>query len=239
MKKIFILSLLIFSFSSCDQATMQKVLDAAAAATAGSELTQGEIANGLKEALGKGVESGVQYLSKTDGFYKTSYKILLPEDAQKVVEKLKIVPGFNKVEEVILEKINRSAEDAVKKASPIFVNAITSMTINDALGILMGDKNSATLYLDQKTHNPLFGEFQPVIVNSLNKYNALDYWTDAVTAYNKLPFVKKVNPKLEDFITEKALVSLFDRIEKEELNIRENVGSRTTDLLRRVFAKQD
>jgi hypothetical protein len=113
------------------------------------------------------------------------------------------------------------------------------MTINDALGILMGEKNAATTYLDTKTHNPLFGEFQPVIVNSLNKFNALDYWTDAVNAYNKIPFVKKVNPKLEDYITEKALSSLFNRIEKEEIAIRENVNNRTTDLLRRVFAKQD
>ena len=155
------------------------------------------------------------------------------------MDKLSIVPGFNKVEEVILEKINRSAEDAVKKASPIFVNAITSMSINDALGILMGEKNAATKYLDQKTHNPLFNEFKPVIVNSLNKYNALDYWTDAVNAYNKIPFVTKVNPKLEDFITDKALVSLFDRIEKEEVNIRKNAASRTSDLLKKVFAKQD
>ncbi len=235
MKKYFLIPLMVLILTSCDEATMKKILDA----TTSTELTQTEIANGLKEALGKGVESGVQYLSKTDGFYKTSYKILLPDEAQKVVEKLRLIPGFNNVEEVILEKINRSAEDAVQKASPIFVNAIKTMTINDALGILMGEKNSATLYLDQKTHNPLFNEFQPVIVESLNKFNALDYWSDAVNAYNKIPFVTKLNPKLEDYITEKALVSLFDRIEKEELSIRSNLASRTTDLLRRVFAKQD
>jgi hypothetical protein len=150
-----------------------------------------------------------------------------------------MIPGFQNVEEVILEKVNHAAEDAVKKASPIFVNAITSMTINDAMGILMGEKNSATTYLNSKTYNPLMGEFEPVIVTALNKYGALDYWTDAVTAYNKIPFVKKVNPKLEQYITEKALVSLFDRVEKEELNIRQNIGARSTDLLKRVFAKQD
>jgi hypothetical protein len=229
--------MLMFSFSSCDQATMQKILDAAGSAT--GELSTAEIAKGLKEALGQGVEKGVQYLSKTDGFYQTSYKIFLPEEAQNVVSKLQMIPGFQNVEEVILEKINHAAEDAVKTASPIFVNAITSMTINDAMGILMGDKNSATTYLNSKTYNPLMGEFEPVIVTALNNYGALDYWTDAVTAYNKIPFVKKMNPKLEQYITEKALVSLFDRVEKEELNIRENIGARSTDLLRRVFAKQD
>lgn len=238
MKKLLILIPALLLLSSCDEATMKKVLDAATSAT-GSELTQSEIANGLKEALGKGVESGVQYLSKTDGFYKTPYKILLPEEAQKVVDKLKVVPGFNQVEEVIIEKINRSAEDAVKKASPIFRDAITTMTINDAMGILMGEKNAATSYLNNRTYNPLFAEFQPVIINSLNTYNALDYWSDAVTAYNRIPFVTKVNPRLEDYITEKALKSLFDRIEKEEIGIRENISMRTSDLLKRVFARQD
>jgi len=225
------------SFWSCDQATLQRVLDAAG--TASGELSTAEISKGLKQALGQGVEKGVQYLSKSDGFYKTSYKIFLPEEAQNVVSKLQLVPGFKNVEEIILEKINRSAEDAVKKASPIFVNAITSMTINDAMGILMGEKNSATTYLNSKTYNPLMGEFEPVIVTALNKYGALDYWTDAVNAYNKIPFVKKLNPKLEQYITQEALVSLFDRVEREELNIRENLGARSTDLLKKVFARQD
>ncbi len=228
---------MLFTMSSCDQATMQKILDAAGSVT--SELSTEEIAKGLKEALGQGVEKGVTYLSKTDGFYKTSYKILLPEEAQNVVSKLQMIPGFSNVEEIILEKINRSAEEAVKKASPIFVNAITSMTINDAMGILLGEKNAATSYLNQKTYNPLVGEFEPVIITALNKYNALDYWEDAVNAYNKIPFVQKMNPRLEQYITEKALSGLFDRVEKEELNIRENINARSTDLLRRVFAKQD
>jgi hypothetical protein len=35
------------------------------------------------------------------------------------------------------------------------------------------------------------------------------------------------------------LNSLFDRVEKEEIGIRQNVSMRTTDLLKRVFAKQD
>ena len=237
MKKLAILGLILVSFWSCDQATLQRVLDAAEAAS--GELTTEEIANGLKQALDQGVEKGVQYLSRTDGFYKTTYKILLPEEAQNLVDKLELVPGFQNVEEVVLEKINHAAEDAVKTASPIFVNAIRTMTINDAMGILMGDNNSATLYLNNKTYDPLVGEFEPVIVNALNKYGALDYWEDAVNAYNKIPFVKKVNPRLEQYITEKALIALFDRIEIEELNIRENINARTTDLLRRVFARQD
>jgi len=135
--------------------------------------------------------------------------------------------------------INRSAEDAAKKAGPIFVSAIKQMSFKDVWNILMGDKNAATQYLHSSTYNPLYNEFEPVVVNSLNKFGALDYWTDLVTKYNSLPFVKDVNPKLENHITSKALVGLFDMVEKKEYKIRTDISERTTGLLKRVFAKQD
>ena len=237
MKKIFVILTLLWSISlvSCDQATLAKFLEASTQAV----MSNDQIAQALKQALNKGVKTGVQYLSKEDGFLKTAYKIPLPDEAAQVVEKLKIIPGFADVESIIIEKINRSAEDAMKKATPIFVNAVSSMTISDAMNILMGAKNAATSYLNRTTYKPLYGEFEPVIVNSLNKFKALDYWTDIVSKYNSIPFVKKLNPKLEDYITTKALAAIFDRIEKEELNIRQNVSARTTDLMRQAFAKQD
>ncbi|MDA9774467.1 DUF4197 domain-containing protein, partial [Saprospiraceae bacterium] len=202
-------------------------------------LSNDDIAKALKQALNKGVKTGVQYLAKENGFLGTQYKIPLPDEAGQVIEKLKIIPAFAKIEQQVIEKINRSAEDAMKKATPIFVNAITSMTISDAMNILMGEKNSATNYLNKTTYNGLYGEFEPVIVTSLNKFGALDLWTDAVSKYNSLPFVKKLNPKLEDYIAKKALIALFDRIEKEEVNIRNNAAARTTDLMKQVFSKQD
>lgn len=223
------------SLVSCDQATLAKLLEAGSQAVLSNE----QIAKALKQALNKGVKTGVEYLSKENGFLMTAYKIPLPNEAAQVVEKLKFIPGFDNVEQIIIEKINRSAEDAMTKATPIFVNAVTSMTITDAMNILMGEKNAATSYLNKTTYKPLYGEFEPVIVNSLNKFKALDYWTDVVSKYNSIPFVKKLNPKLEDYITTKALVAIFDRIEKEELNIRQNAAARTTDLMRQAFAKQD
>ena len=240
MNRILILCTLVFSLSlsSCDQATLDRLLEAGTQATQ-AVLSNEDIANALKQALDNGVKKGVNRLSATDGFLGSQYKILLPDDAQSVVEKLKIIPGFDKVENEILTRINRSAEDAMKKATPIFTQAVTSMTIKDALGILMGENDSATKYLNKATYTSLYGEFEPVIVTSLNKFGAIDYWTDAVTKYNSLPFVKKLNPKLQDYITEKALGAIFDRIKKEEINIRNNVSARTTDLMRQVFAKQD
>jgi hypothetical protein len=223
------------SLVSCDPATLGKIMESAGQ-TSVSDL---EINKGLKEALNKGIDSGVSYLSAENGFYTSPYKILLPDEARKVADKLKVVPGFDKVENEITLKLNRAAEDAVKTARPIFINAISQMTFADVRNILFGDKNAATQFLHRTTYNSLYNEFNPVIVNSLNKFNALDYWTDAVTTYNKIPFVTRMNPKLDDYVTKKALDGVFDMVEKKELDIRNNLAARTTDLLKRVFGLQD
>ena len=226
------------TFVSCSPSQIQQVLDAALGE--GGGITQTDAANGLKEALNQGISEGADRLSAVDGYLKSElYKILLPEEAQSLVGKLKLIPGFSDFEQVAIEKINRAAEDAAKKAKPIFVDAIKGMTFGDAMDILLGPDDAATSYLHKSTYTPLYGEFKPVIVNSLNKYGALDYWADAVNAYNKLPFVKKQNPELDDYVTEKALFALFDMVEKEEKSIRTDVSKRTSDLLRRVFAAQD
>lgn len=113
------------------------------------------------------------------------------------------------------------------------------MTIRDATGILMGDKNAATEYLIRTTRQSLYNEFRPVINQSLDHFGALELWSDAINAYNQIPFVNKVNPDLNDHVTQKALDGLFDLIEKKELGIRRDISQRTTDLLKKVFAKQD
>lgn len=235
MKKSLLLLLVIATLVSCDQATLNRALKTVLS----GEITVADAAAGLKEALNIGISKGADALSKQDGYFKSAYKILLPPEARKITDKLKNVPGFSNVENVILEKINRGAEDAATKAKPIFMGAIRQMTFNDAMGILMGEKNAATAYLQRTTYQPLYNEFNPVIVSSLDKFQARKYWADAVNAYNKIPFVEKANPDLDDYVTKEALKGLFSMVEKEELNIRTNISARTSDLLRRVFAKQD
>jgi len=202
-------------------------------------LSQEEVGMGLKEALNKGVEEAVNNLSAVDGYYKSPYKILVPEEAQKVTDKLKFVPGFSNVEKKLVEKMNRAAELAAAKAKPIFVRAIKQMTFTDAMNILMGQPDAATRYLERTTSDSLFAEFKPVIQTSLDEVHAREYWRSAVTAYNKIPLVSKTNPELDEHVTKMALVGLFSLVEKKELAIRENTGERTSDLLRKVFAKQD
>jgi len=233
MFKKFALLFLCFQLVACTE--LQSVLDAA---SSGTGLTSQQIGNGLKEALNVGIGKGSDRLSALDGYYKSSYKILLPAEAQKIEKTLRDIGAGNLVDKAIM-KINRAAEDAAKGAKPIFVSAIKQMTFQDAMGILKGDKNAATKYLNRTTYNQLYDQFQPVIVKSLNKMKALDHWETVVSKYNKVPFVQKQNPKLDDYITNKALDGLFGMVAREELNIRNNVSARSSKLLKDVFAMQD
>lgn len=236
MKKRFLVFALVLSapfyFSSCDtlEGIAKEVL---------LEPTADEIGRGLKEALDKGITKGVERLSARDGYYRSPYKILLPSEARQVTDRLKAIPGFEKLEENLLEKINRGAEEAAKEATPIFVNAIKALTFKDVTNLLMGADDAATEYLHRTTQQPLYEKFNPVIIRSLDKVGANELWKKAADSYNKIPFITKVNNDLDDYITREALKGLFAQIEEEEKNIRRNKLARTSDLLRKVFAKQD
>jgi Protein of unknown function (DUF4197) len=234
MKKIFV-SAVAFSLFSC--AEMGQVLQQLPQSL--PTLTEGEIGNGLKEALQNGITKQVSKLTSTDGFYGNSLvKILLPEELQKVDTKLRQI-GMNKLADDGLKMINRAAEDAVKEATPIFVNAITSMSFTDAKNILLGNENAATSYLQSTTSSSLYSKFSPVIKNSYSKVGADKIWEQIITKYNSIPLVKKVNPNLVDYTTNKAMDGVFKMIAVEEKEIRGNVNARSTELLKKVFALQD
>lgn len=198
-----------------------------------------DIAGGLKEALNNGINKQVVKLTAVDGFYKNQMvKILLPEELQKVDKGLRSI-GLSSLADEGLKVLNRAAEDAVKEATPIFVDAIKGMTFTDAKNILMGNENSATTYLQNSTTTALYGKFNPVIKNSFTKVGADKVWSNIITKYNSIPLVKKVNPDLTDYTTTKALEGVFKMVAVEEKNIRTDLNARSSDLLKKVFALQD
>jgi len=193
-----------------------------------------EIADGLKQALQVGTERGVQKLSVVDGYFaNAAIKILMPEEAKKVEQKLRAIGFGGQVDNAILA-MNRAAEDAAKSAAPVFINAIKQMTIQDALGILRGGDFAATNYLKTKTTTDLTNAFRPIIEESLNKVNATKYWSTLFNTYNKFSF-NKVNPDLSAYVTERSLYGIFFQLGLEEQKIRKDPAARTTDLLRKVF----
>ncbi|TDE29941.1 DUF4197 domain-containing protein [Flavobacterium ranwuense] len=222
------------SLSGC--AEMQQVLNQL-------PQTQGiggvDIAGGLKEALNNGISKQVTKLTAVDGFYRNeAVKILLPEELRKVDAGLRRI-GLSSLADEGLKVLNRAAEDAVKEATPIFVDAIRNMTFMDAKSILMGNESSATNYLQNSTSTALYGKFNPVIKNSFTKVGADKVWTNIITKYNSIPLVNKVNPDLTDYVTNQALNGVFKMVAVEEKNIRTNLSARTSVLLQKVFAMQD
>ena len=200
----------------------------------GTGLSNSEIVAGLKEALEVGAKNSSNQLSSLDGFFKNAaIKILLPEEAQKVEKTLRDVGLGSLVDKAILS-VNRAAEDAAKSAAPIFVDAITSMSIQDALGILQGGDFAATNYLKAKTTTPLTNAFRPVIDKSLQKVGATKYWSDVFTAYNRFT-TNKINPDLSAYVTEKALEGIFYQVGLEEQKIRKDPVARVSEILKKVF----
>ena len=238
MRKIWLLSALIFG--ACTSAQINQTIGDVNKTLGGSSapLTTAEVAEGLKEALIKGISKGADLVSQVDGYFKNpEIKIPFPPEVKKVEDRLRQIGLGNEVDKFVMT-LNRGAEDAAKEAKPIFIEAIRSMTIEDAWSILRGEDDAATQYLKRTTSGLLKEKFKPVIQNSLNKVNATRYYSDIVTRYNQIPLVQKVNPDLDDYATDKAIEGLFLMIAKEEQNIRENPVARTTELLKKVFGAQ-
>lgn len=201
--------------------------------------TSTEAAGGLKDALKQGFGSGVDVLSAAGGFNNNSaIRILLPPDAQKIADKMRTLGMGTQVDNVI-NKLNEGAESAVKTAKPIFIDAVTNMSFTDAMGILTGGKGAATSYLKQNTTTALTAAFKPKIQASLDQIGFTANWTALVNEYNKIPLVTKLNPDLNDYVTQKALTALFNKVEEEENLIRENPMKRSTDLMKKAFAYAD
>ena len=201
-----------------------------------NNLSNTDIVNGLREALQVGAKNASGKLSAEHGFFGNALiKILLQPEATKLENALRRIGMGHLVDKTILS-MNRAAEDAAGKAVPIFVQAITSMSIQDGVNILRGGNGAATNYLKSTTTAALTTAFRPVIQNSLNKLNVGTYWNQVFTTYNSLPLsANKVNPDLTAYVTERALAGLFQTIAEEENKIRTNPGARVSDILKKVF----
>ncbi len=210
----------------------------AAAQSAGikqGSLSNDEVVRGLKEALSIGSKDASALASRVDGFYRNPrIRIPFPPEAQKVKAAAEAV-GMKKQVDEFVQTLNRAAEEAAKRAAPIFLDAIKQMTIQDGFAILKGADNAATAYLQKKTTAPLTQAFRPVVHQAIEKVQVTKYWNPIATQYNQIPFVQKVNPDLDAYVTQKALQGLFTLIADEERKIRRNPSARVTDLLRRVF----
>jgi len=245
-KRILILASALLLLAGC--AELLKVMQ-----TVSPALTEQEVVGGLKEALITGAKNSAGRLSLTDGYYRDlAVKILLPDEAKIIIDNISRIPGGEKLVEDVIIRINRAAEDAAKEVAPIFVTAVTQMTIADAFGILRGEDNAATMYLNRTTYNELYSLYKPKIQVSTEKkivagISTKESWETLTEKWNslanslagRLAGLNPVNTELDDFLTRKALDGLFLKVQDEELKIRKDVSARVTPLLQKVFGSLD
>ena len=251
MKRLILITLasLALSLSSCNELLQ-------IANTMGNPdipVSEAENAAGLKSSLDVGIENAVNILGIENGFMNdVLVKILLPAEAKPIIDNIRLIPGGEELVNRAILSLNRTAEDAVKEATPIFKHAITSITFKDAAGILFGGDYAATSYLKEKTSADLLAAFAPKVKNSLGKplvanLSTTQSWNALTSAFNKVAAspvgiyggMKPVNVNLEEYVTQKALDALFLKVGEEEKKIRENPVARITAILKRVFGQLD
>jgi hypothetical protein len=200
-----------------------------------SMLSNDEVVKGLREALSIGANNSTALASKLDGFYKNpAIFIPFPPEAKLVKDYANRVGMTAQVQKFEMT-LNRAAEEAAKNAASVFLTAIQSMNITDGLSILQGANDAATQYLKTKTSVELKQKFTPIVQNAINKVQLTKYWNPLISKYNQIPLVKKQNPDLTAYVTERALVGLFKLLADEEAKIRKDPVAQVTTTLQNVF----
>ena len=232
MKRIFVILMMAACFCGCDM-----LLSTTGGSTLNS-MSQTELGKAVKELLQTSANNSLAKLGVTNGFFQNGeVKIPFPPALQKVEEKLKQV-GFSNQVNQFTEKLNRSAEDAASGVKEIFMTAISQMTINDALGIIMGNDDAATEYMKKTTTSAITAKVSSVVAKSNEKIKLASYWTPLATKYNAVMALTggaQVNVDLTQYVTERAVAGIFKTMAKEEKEIRTKTSAQTTSLLRTVF----
>jgi len=281
MKKLIsLLSLsIILIFSSCEEDSLNDFLG-------NSPLSESEIAEGLKSALSVGTDTSAAKLGANDGYHgDPAVKLLLPLATQSSLETFKskqinvgftsisgntiyngtsilgvTIPGLKFKEDELVLGINRAAEAAANEAAPIFIDAITAMSIADANDILFGGiDTAATAYLRGSSYTSLFNTYEPKIDNALQQVTVggtsiSQSYENFVADYNNtlaigipgfgtlgsLMNLQSISVSdLSAYSTNKGLDGLFLKIAEEEQDIRTDPLARINEILVRVFSLLD
>ena len=203
------------------------------------KLTNDEVIAGLKEALTIGIQNGANLASKTDGFFKNpAIKIPWPEEAQKMRDWASDKPIVKDKAAEVEVTMNRAAEEASKKAAPIFTDAIKGMTVSDGFEILNGPDDAATNYLKKTTTPALVSAFKPVVHDAIESVKLTSLWNPVAEKYNaaaKLMGKEQVTTDLDQYVTDRGISGLFYLVKQEEAKIRKDPVAQVTDLLKKVF----
>jgi hypothetical protein len=200
-------------------------------------LTAEDVGDGLREALRIGTERVVTQLGTTDGFnLDPAIRIPLPDQLDKAKSLLARV-GMDASLVDLETRLNRAAEIATPRAKALFLDAISDMTLDDAMAIYNGPDDAATQYFKSRMSEPLAVEMRPIVDASLADAGAMQVYGRVMERYQSIPFAPVIDADLGGYVVSRATDGIFFYLAKEEAAIRADPARRTTDLLRRVFGR--
>jgi hypothetical protein len=207
---------------------------------------------GLKEALGKGLQEAVGHLGKSNGFLTNlNVKIPMPGKLAAVEKTLRSMRQEKLADDFVLT-LNRAAEQAVPAAASVFTDALRQMSITDAKNILTGPNDAATKFFQKTTQTNLIARFTPIVKKATESNRVTAAYKNLTTAAQSpstnaptstfgsllsrgTEMLGNNTVDLDAYVTQKALDGLFKMVADEEKKIRENPTARTTELLQTVF----
>jgi hypothetical protein len=203
-----------------------------------NSLSDSQIASGLKEALQVGASNAVKITGRPDGYFgNAAIKILMPKSLRPIETGLRAVGYGPKVDAFVLS-MNRAAEAAAPAAKKIFIDAVTSMSFDDARKILSGGDTAATDYFKSKTTDQLTVAFRPVVEKTMDQNAVTQQYKQLLGQAQQIPFMKSQNLDITNYVVSQALNGLFYTLGQEETKIRKDPAAQTTSLLKQVFGKR-
>ena len=209
-------------------------VDSARALTLG-DLSQADATKGLKTALEKGALSAIGLLGAPDGFLANDrVRIALPGSVNDAANLLRTLGQGSRVDELITA-MNRGAEAAVPQAKDLLFNAVQTMTVSDARGILSGGDTAVTVFFETKTRPVLSQKFLPVVTQATEKVGLAGKYNELAGKASELGWMKKEDANIQQYVTGKTLDGLYFMISEEEKKIRQNPAGYGSAILTKVF----
>lgn len=189
----------------------------------------------LRTALTQGAQAAVGKLGVVDGFLgNPEVKIPLPGKLKKGEKMLRTL-GLGDEADELVTAMNRAAEAAVPEAKGLLVDAVKTMSVQDATSILTGGDDAATQYFRRTTSEKLAARFLPIVQKSTSKVGAAQKYNELAGQASKFGLVDAKDASVENYVTQKALDGLFVMMAKEEKAIREDPLGQSSKLLKKVF----
>jgi hypothetical protein len=200
-----------------------------------ASLSNKDAVAGLKDALVQSAGRAVGQLGAADGFLgNAKVKIPLPDSIKRVESGLRML-GMGRQADELVVSMNRAAEMAVKEATPILVDSVKKMSVQDAKAVLTGGDDAATQYFRRTTSDQLTQRFLPIVKKMTAKVQLAEQYNSLAGQAASLGLVKQEDANIDNYVTRKALDGLFLVISEQERAIRKDPVGAATGMAQKVF----